>query len=458
MAYQRIDWNDYDKNLSFAENVSKNAVATEALLDHMDAGIAKANNYSIGTVESSEDPAVEIEETEDGYKMNFKLPKGEAGEPGTPGEKGDPGENATIAIGTVATGDPGTNVSVSNTGTPTNAVLNFTIPKGDPGFSPTIKEDPNNTSDIYRLEIETETGSFITPNLKGSEPGELDVHFITENSPADPFVIRDAEPGMYIFDSQTIYVQGVSGEVETMNTLDSQLYIYQKWNDTLTADDKIGYYIKNDLGYCFIALDKNNPDINGGIVETTTEYSGNIMNTNKNANISALFTFTSYLPESSLIPTKDNQLVNKLYVDTLVANSIPTLHTLTIKTGEQEVVYNGKSDVVVEALKGDKGDSGTITIGNITTGEAGTQAYVTNRGTSTDAILDFIIPRGNPGTTIYSELTDIPQINGVDLVGNVGLEQLGIQPAGNYAVADSSKHLTLKSLNTDESIKVAITV
>lgn len=44
-----------------------------------------------------------------------------------------PGPAGTIAVGTVTTGAPGTDVEVENVGTSTAAVLNFTIPQGDPG-------------------------------------------------------------------------------------------------------------------------------------------------------------------------------------------------------------------------------------------------------------------------------------------------------------------------------------
>ena len=52
------------------------------------------------------------------------------------------GINATIQIGDVTTGEAGTDASVENVGTPTHAVLNFTIPrglKGETGDSATIK-------------------------------------------------------------------------------------------------------------------------------------------------------------------------------------------------------------------------------------------------------------------------------------------------------------------------------
>ena len=59
--------------------------------------------------------------------------KGDKGDKGDTGATGAPGAAATIRIGNVYTGAPGTNASVSNSGTSTNAVLNFTIPRGNPG-------------------------------------------------------------------------------------------------------------------------------------------------------------------------------------------------------------------------------------------------------------------------------------------------------------------------------------
>ena len=43
------------------------------------------------------------------------------------------GEAAQVSVGTVSIGEPGTNAVVTNSGTPSAAVLNFTIPKGEPG-------------------------------------------------------------------------------------------------------------------------------------------------------------------------------------------------------------------------------------------------------------------------------------------------------------------------------------
>lgn len=49
------------------------------------------------------------------------------------------------------------------------------------------------------------------------------------------------------------------------------------------------------------------------------------------------------------------------------------------------------------SLAGDVGNTGTVAIGTVTTGAAGSSASVTNSGTTTAAILDFTIPRGDAG-------------------------------------------------------------
>lgn len=51
----------------------------------------------------------------------------------------------------------------------------------------------------------------------------------------------------------------------------------------------------------------------------------------------------------------------------------------------------------VQGAKGPAGNAATITIGNVTTSAPGTSASVTNRGTSSAAVLDFVLPKGKDG-------------------------------------------------------------
>lgn len=82
----------------------------------------------------------------------------------------------------------------------------------------------------------------------------------------------------------------------------------------------------------------------------------------------------------------------------------------------------------------DDGDfSSTITIGNTTTGEPGTQAEVTNTGTAKDPVFNFIIPQGPVGprgpagniddiedaTVIFSQASSRTNINSGDSIGTL---------------------------------------
>lgn len=78
------------------------------------------------------DPGPKGEQGDPGAKGD-PGPQGEPGQDGAPGAAGAPGTAATITVGTTTTGEAGTQASVTNSGTTSAAVLNFTIPKGAKG-------------------------------------------------------------------------------------------------------------------------------------------------------------------------------------------------------------------------------------------------------------------------------------------------------------------------------------
>lgn len=68
--------------------------------------------------------------------FNFTIPTGATGATGATGPTGATGAAgtaATVTVGTVTTGAAGSSVVITNSGTSSAAVLNFTIPKGDTG-------------------------------------------------------------------------------------------------------------------------------------------------------------------------------------------------------------------------------------------------------------------------------------------------------------------------------------
>lgn len=78
-------------------------------------------------------------------------PEGPTGPQGDPGLDGADGLAATITVGIVSTGAPGTDVIVTNSGDEVNAVFDITIPRGTPGAAGAGTGDmlgANNLSDI----------------------------------------------------------------------------------------------------------------------------------------------------------------------------------------------------------------------------------------------------------------------------------------------------------------------
>ena len=92
-----------------------------------------------------------------------------------------------MSVGTVTTGDPGTQAAVTNSGTENNAVLDFTIPQGAAGTNPPVQL-------LSAYSIPAQAGTTSTPlvfDRTGVSYGAAAEH--TANSP--DFTIT--QPGVY---------------------------------------------------------------------------------------------------------------------------------------------------------------------------------------------------------------------------------------------------------------------
>jgi len=100
-------------------------------------GPGPSNVLSVGSVSAGNagtTPVVTITGTSPSQTINFVIPKGDTGSAGPTGSTGPKGDAAaTISVGTTLTGNAGTSAAVTNSGTSSAVVLNFTIPKGADG-------------------------------------------------------------------------------------------------------------------------------------------------------------------------------------------------------------------------------------------------------------------------------------------------------------------------------------
>lgn len=107
---------------SAAQNANN---AAEELQDKVDAGdfTASVQVGTTTTLNPGQDATVSNSGTNKDAVLNFGIPKG------------DPGTAATIQVGTTQTVQPEANAEVTNTGTANAAVLDFKIPRGEDGMT-----------------------------------------------------------------------------------------------------------------------------------------------------------------------------------------------------------------------------------------------------------------------------------------------------------------------------------
>ena len=80
--------------------------------------------------------------------------------------EGSQGPAGTVTVGTVTTGAAGSQATVTNTGTPSAAVLDFTIPRGSPGTPGSTPANPEFTATASTLAA----GSSATASVTGTYP------------------------------------------------------------------------------------------------------------------------------------------------------------------------------------------------------------------------------------------------------------------------------------------------
>lgn len=106
----------------------------------------------------------------------------------------------------------------------------------------------------------------------------------------------------------------------------------------------------------------------------------------------------------------------------------------------------------LQGLQGPAGNAATITIGNVTTSAPGTAASVTNRGTSSAAVFDFVLPKGKDGAdggvTVDDALSDTSTNPVQNKVVNAALDKRAVLNLANTFTKENAFNKGMR-LNSD---------
>lgn len=168
-----------------------------------------AATISVGTTQTG-NPGSSAAVTNSGSSsaaiFNFTIPRGDVGASGPVGAtgatgiQGASGTAATIAVGTVQTGNAGSSATVTNAGTPTAAVLNFVIPRGDTGASGAVGAT-GGTGAVGATGPVGPAGQ--AANLRGTVANHAALLAISNPADGDAYLVNDGLGKIYIYDDVT---------------------------------------------------------------------------------------------------------------------------------------------------------------------------------------------------------------------------------------------------------------
>lgn len=169
-------------------------------------------------------------------------------------QKGDPGKAATIQVGTVEASDPGGDPEVTNSGTENAAVLNFTLPRGEPG------------SMWYQGDAITGTstsGTVFTGS--GIENAKLNDMYLNIGTGADRGNVYVCTLAGNASTAQWAYKQNIMGPTGPSGTANASSVAYNNETSGLTADN-----VQE-------AVDELNQNMNGYDPQTFESFTNNVI-------------------------------------------------------------------------------------------------------------------------------------------------------------------------------------
>lgn len=310
-------------------------------------------------------PGSEVEVSLENRVLTVKVPRG---------DKGETGDAATVKVGDVTTGEPGLDAAVSNSGDEHHAVLDFTLPRGVQG--------PQGDRSTIRIG-DVATGE---PGSQASVTNSGDEHDAVFD-----FTIPRGDKGE-TGEAATVRIGNVTtlpaGEKATVtNSGDEHRAV---WDIALPQGVRGEQGIQGETGPVGVE------SATGRTLEPGSEVSVSLED-------GVLHVDVPRGDKGETGPRGEGLQIDH------VADSVSGLPSSGVAVGDTGMVagelyaWDGSKWVSQGNVQGVKGDDGapgqaaTVSVGRVTTGEPGTPAAVSNSGTTSAAIFDFTIPRGEPG-------------------------------------------------------------
>lgn len=171
---------------------------------------------------------------------------------GAQGAKGDTGTAATITIGSVTTGAPGTDVVVTNSGTSSAAILNFQIPRGTPGADGGVTVDEVLNATSFNPIANRTVYAALQDKVSQTDLNELALTSGTLTTPSSSkaFVSKIVNDTLAPINNITQLTIEQSADGETWETLfDSATTTDEKWKKAYVSGLIFPSYLNITKGY-----------------------------------------------------------------------------------------------------------------------------------------------------------------------------------------------------------------
>lgn len=285
-----------------------------------------------------------------------------------------------------------------------------------------LKAKDMTISEVQQLHILEEASDWSKTNsiVLDEESGVWQGRKFRVSNIADPKDVQDAVTKNYIDNEESSMMQRMNAiktqTEQLMNTAGNHKdNAYNSAQSASTSAASAAESARLAEGYKNVAeTAKSNASLYAANAKTSADNAG----ASKEAAQSAATTASNFASDArnSADEAKTYKDNAKTYMDNAKNYSenvnvfIPSVSSAGVLSWTNKAGLTNPASVNIKGAKGDTGTAASITIGSVTTGAAGSNASVTNSGTASNAVLNFMLPRGKDGKdggiTVDAALSD----------------------------------------------------